>query len=271
MAAASIVQRGAASITWRATPWDADGLGVAATLEITGLAGADPADLAAALADLDTIAAAAGAALATTRVPAAAPALVAALTAAGWATVETSHPLTLALTGQRFGRAVPVADATPADAGELADLAGDGFDFSRFHEDPRIHASRARARYRRWIVDSLGNGDQVWIHRHREALAALMSFRRHGDHVQLLLGGCRRDLTLIAPMFWAGVLARLAAEGVATIATRVSAANGGALRLHEAFGFARAGTDLGLTKVYDASTLASPLSARAAPTTAERT
>ena len=154
--------------------------------------------------------------------------------------------------------------ATAADAGELADLAGDGFDYSRFHEDPRIHASRARARYRRGIVDSLGNGDQVWIHRHREALAALMSFRRHGDHVQLLRALQARTALDTA-------LVDAIAEGVATIATRVSAANGGALRLHEAFGFARAGTDLGLTKVYDASTLASPLSARAAPTTADRT
>lgn len=271
MAAASIVQRGAASITWRPTPWDADGLGVAATLEVTALTGADPGELAAALAELDQHAAAAGAALVTTRVPAAATATLAALAAAGWATVETSHPLTLALTGQRFGRAVAVADASAADAAELADLAGDGFDYSRFHEDPRIHPSRARARYRRWIVDSLGNGDAVWLHRHRGALAALMSFRRTGDHVQLLLGGCARDLTLIAPMFWAGVLARLAAEGVATIATRVSAANAGALRLHEAFGFVRAGTDLGLTKLYDPSALASPLAARAAPSTAERT
>ena len=106
MAAASIVQRGAASITWRPTPWDADGLGVAATLEVTALTGADPGELAAALAELDQHAAAAGAALVTTRVPAAATATLAALAAAGWATVETSHPLTLALTGQRFGRAV---------------------------------------------------------------------------------------------------------------------------------------------------------------------
>ena len=262
---------GSAALAWRATPWDADGLGVAATVEVTALTGADPADLAAALVALDGVAVAAGAALATIRVPAAATAIVTALTAAGWATVETSHPLTLALTGQAFGRAVAVTAATAADAAELADLAGDAFDYSRFHEDPRVHPSRARARYRRWIVDSLGNGDEVWLHRHRAALAALMSFRRHGDHVQLLLGGCRRDLTLIAPMFWAGVLARLAAEGVATIATRVSAANAGALRLHEAFGFVRAGTDLGLTKLYDPSALASPLAARAAPSTAERT
>jgi hypothetical protein len=111
----------------------------------------------------------------------------------------------------------------------------------------------------------------VWIHRHRGELAALMSLRRHGDHVQLLLGGCRRDRTLIAPMFWAGVLARLVADGVATVSTRVSAANAGALRLHAALGFAGAGTDLGLTRLYAPSTLASPLPARAAPTTAERT
>ena len=65
------ITRGDATVAWRTTPWDADGLGVAATLELTSITGADPAALAAALAEVDAVAAACGAALVTTRVAAA--------------------------------------------------------------------------------------------------------------------------------------------------------------------------------------------------------
>ncbi|MBK9029863.1 MAG: hypothetical protein IPL61_00725 [Myxococcales bacterium] len=270
------LRHGGAAITWRPTPWDAAGLGVAATLELVALAGADPAELAAALAEVDAIAATVGAALATTRVDADAAVARAALASAGYVEVERSAALTLALVERDprvvFGRAVAVAPATVADGPELGELAATAFDFSRFHEDPRIHPGRAQGRYRRWIVDSLGNGDEVWVHRHRGAIAALMSFRRRGPRVQLLLGGARPELGPLAPMFWAGVLARLRDEGVVVVDTRVSLANGPALRLHAAFGFAPTRTDVGATRIYDASTLASPpAGAPASPTTAERT
>ena len=182
---ARTVQHGDAAVTWRLTPWDAAGLGVAATVELTAVIGATPSALAAALAELDARAAAHGAALATTRVDADAGPVRAALVAAGYLEVERSQALTLALAEldprRVFGRAVAVEVATAADGPALADLAETAFAYSRFHEDPRVHPSRARARYRRWIVDSLGNGDEVWLHRHRGALAAVMSFRRRAS------------------------------------------------------------------------------------------
>lgn len=244
-------------IRWRPTPWDARGLGVS-TVELTAIEYADPAGLGPALAALDGALLAEGVGLATTRVPLADAALVAALIAAGYAHVETSHPLALDLAAWRPGRAAPAADATAADRDALIALATEGFDYSRFHEDPRVHPSRARARYASWIADSLdqhlaGAGDSVWVHHHRGLLAAVMSFRRRGERVQLYLGGTAAGLGLIAPMFWTGVLIRLRAEGVVHVDTRVSAANTGAVRLHAALGFATAGTDAGCTKIYDGS------------------
>lgn len=267
-----VVEHGTATVAWRPTPWDADGLGVAHTIELTALTGEGP-DLAAALAIVDAEAIAAGAALSTTRVDESATAAIAALTAAGYVAIERSCALRFDLTAPPrpiARRTVAIEPARLADAAALADLAGDGFDYSRFHEDPRIHVSRARARYRRWIVDSLGNGDEVWLHRHHGALAALMSFRRAGDHVQLLLGGVRRDLGPLASMFWAGVLGRLRDDGVTTVDTRVSVANDGAMRLHEAFGFAVTSRAIGATRIYDPDALASERASRL-PTTADRT
>ena len=267
-----VVDHGTATVAWRPTPWDADGLGVAHTIELTAVTGAD-ADLAAALATVDAEAIAAGAALATTRVDEAAVAELAALTAAGYRAIEQSCALRVDLAAPLppiARRAVAIEAATAADATALADLAGDAYEYSRFHEDPRIHPSRARARYRRWIVDSLGNGDLVWLHRHHGAVAALMSFRRAGAHAQLLLGGVRRDLGPLASMFWAGVLGGLRDDGVTTVDTRVSVANAGAMRLHEAFGFIVTARAVGATKLYSPDELASELTSRR-PTTAERT
>lgn len=247
---------GGVTLRWRPTPWDARGLGVS-TVELTGVSYGDPAALPAALAALDDALCADAIGLATTRVPLADAALVAALIGAGFAHVETSHPLALALAAHGLPqRTVAVEPAVAADRDALVALARDGFDYSRFHEDARIHPSRARERYARWIADSLdqslaGAGDEVWLHRHRGAIAAVMTFRRAGDRVQLYLGGTAAGLGLVAPMFWTGVLLRLRGEGVDRVDTRVSAANVAALRLHTALGFAITGTDAGCTKIYD--------------------
>lgn len=264
---------GGVRLAWRATPWDARGLGVS-TVELAEVAYADAAALPAALAALDR--ALAGVGLVTTRVPLADAPLVAALTAAGFAHVETSHAIALALGAAdpaTWRRAVAVEPATAADRDALVALARDGFDYSRFHEDPRIHPARARHRYALWIADSLdqslaGAGDTVWIHRHRGALAAVMSFRRHGERVQLYLGGTAPGLGLVAPMFWAGVLARLRGEGVVRVDSRISAANRGAVRLHAALGFAFAAPDAGCTRIYDGAVGSPPGST---PRTAVRT
>jgi len=249
---------GGVTLAWRPTPWDARGLGVA-TVELTAVTYQDARALPAALAALDDALIADGIGLASTRVASVDVALVDALTTAGFAPVERSHPLALGLaTASLPRRTVAVEVATVDDRDALVALARDGFDYSRFHEDVRIHPSRSRDRYARWIADSLaqqlaGTGDEVWVHRHHGALAAVMTFRRRADHVQLYLGGTAPGLGLVAPMFWTGVLARLRAEGVVTIDTRVSAANVAAMRLHAALGFAIIGADVGCTKIYDAT------------------
>jgi hypothetical protein len=84
--------------------------------------------------------------------------------------------------------------------------------------------------------------------------------------VQLWLGGVRPDVAMIAPMFWAAVLGRMRDQGTVAIDTRVSSANAGAVRLHDALGFVAAADELGATKIYASSRLAAAL-----PTTAERT
>jgi hypothetical protein len=273
MAAASIVQRGAAAITWRLTPWDADGLGRGRRRSSWSTA------------TMARLRRAGGGAGRARRRPAAAatrrwsprgsrpsgPRPWRRWPSPAGRAVETSHALTLDLAAwsppPSLRRAVAVEPATAADAPALAELAATAFDYSRFHEDPRIHPARARGRYRRWIVDSLSNGDEVWVHRRAGQVAALMSFRRVAPtQVELRLGGVAVGLGPLASMFWVGVLRGLAAQGVAAIATRVSAANAGALRLHDALGFARGPIAIGATKLYAPSLVAAP-----PPRTAVRT
>lgn len=245
-----------ASLRYRPTPWDARALGVP-TIELVSidLAAEDGGAAASLLSALDATCRARAIGLATVRIDAGRRPLKQALQDAGFAYVETSHPLTLVLRAGRgpdgsLRRTVPIEQATAADQAELAALARDAFDHSRFHEDPRIHPARARARYHGWIADSVARGDELWVHRRGGAIAALMTFAVRGTDVQLYLGGTRPGDELVAPMFWAAIVAMLRERGVAAIHTRVSAANLGALRLHLALGFVATATDLGFTRIY---------------------
>ncbi len=241
-------------LRWRPTPWDARALGIP-TIELLDL-DLDRDDAAGPLlAALEATCVAHGIGVATVRVDAGRRRLTQALQDAGFAYVETSHPLTLApLAGrpveQVFRRTVPIERATRADHVELAALARDAFDYSRFHEDARVHPARARDRYHGWIGDSFEHGDELWVHRRAAGIAALMTLKVTGDRAQLFLGGTRAGDSLVAPMFWTAVLAMLRDRGLASIATRVSAATLAALRLHLALGFVATATELGFTRIY---------------------
>jgi len=242
-----------ATLRWRDTPWDARALGVASA-EIVAIDG-DPAGAPPLLAELDRVAAAAGIGVIVVRLPAEARELKRHVQVAGYQFVETSHPLRLAPIPADLGpigrRRVAIEDAAGADRDPIAELARASFDHSRFHEDARVHPARARARHAGWIGDSFDRGDGCLIHRRAGGVAAIMTFRLDGAAATLFLGGTRPGLELIAPMFWAAVVAELAARGATRIDTRVSAANLGALRLHLALGFVARGTDHGFTRIYD--------------------
>jgi hypothetical protein len=242
------------ALRFRATPWDARALGVP-TIELLAIDLVRDDAAGPLLAGLEAACLARGVGLATVRIDAARRALTQALQRAGFAYVETSHPLALApLAGREiervFRRTVAIERATAADRDELAALARDAFDYSRFHEDARIHPARARARYHGWIGDSFARGDELWVHRRGGAIAALMTLAIDGDRVQLFLGGTRPGDALMAPMFWTAVVAMLRDRGMDAIATRVSAANLAALRLHLALGFVASATELGFTRIY---------------------
>ena len=242
-----------ARLRWRPTPWDARALGVD-TVEITELEVERDDAVPALLAAFEAEARARGAGLATLRVDAGRRALKQELQDAGFAYVETSHPLVLAPLGRELPpalrRTVGLERASEADRAELQALAHDAFEHSRFHEDPRVHPARARARYAGWIADSFAHGDELWLHRRGGRVAALMTLRVTGPRAQLYLGGTRDGEALIAPMFWAAVIVMLRDRGCASIATRVSAANLGALRLHLALGFVATATELGFTRIF---------------------
>lgn len=254
--AVETVAVGGAALTWRSTPWDQASLGIA-TAEILDLTGAS-AELPALLARFDAVCAERAVGLAITRIPATDRAAKLALQEAAWRFVETSHPLRLepipadlTTLGPIGRRRVPVERATVTDLPALSAIATAAFDHSRFHEDPRVHRDRARARHAGWIADTFARGDECLVHRDRAgAIVALMTYRIRGDAVALYLGGTRPGSELAAPMFWTGVLADLRDRGARTIDTRVSAANLGAMRLHLALGFVALGCDLGFARLY---------------------
>ncbi|MGE0869042.1 MAG: hypothetical protein AB7P03_10775 [Kofleriaceae bacterium] len=268
------ITRDGATVALRRAPWDEPCLGVP-VIELLEVTGESAAALDAALGAVDELCASDQIGLVTTRVAERAQPVVAALIRAGYCHVETSYPLRLApldVPGA-LRRGLAISPAVRADANALVDLAH-SFEHSRYLEDQRIHPARGRARTAQWIVDSLSNGDEVMVARRHAAIAAVMSWRRSGDVVRLLLGGTAPDAGPIAPMFWAAIVLELAGRGVRAIETRVSAANDAALRLHRALGFMAGEPDLGMTKIYPwgaAIVRTSPASAPRADPDASRT
>lgn len=136
-----------------------------------------------------------------------------------------------------------VEEATAADAGEVAELAGRCFTFSRFHADRRVELEQANAVKREWARNScLGRAANVYIVRVAGRIAGFLAvLKREGqagtEAVIDLIGvetehqgkGLGRLLTQRFIRDWSGRARQLC------VGTQM--ANIPALRLYESLGF----------------------------------
>lgn len=243
------------AVRYRATPWDERVFGFP-TAELLEVKYRDPARIEDLLTAYDRINADAGVRLVCTRIDANDRPLKEALARRDFHYVETSLVMANEAIGKYafeklFKRTVPLSKVESAgDIEQIRVLARDGFEYSRFHEDSRIDIERARERYYRWIDDLVAQGKQMLAYKAAGRVAAFMACEVHDGEVDLVLGGSAPEQGVVAPYFWASLLARLRDEGHRAVTARVSAANVRVLRLYISLFFNVRSVDLGFTKLY---------------------
>jgi hypothetical protein len=243
------------ALRYRATPWDARVFGCP-TAELVEIKYRDPARIRELLAAYDRLNADAGVRLVVTRIDANDRALKEELARGEFRYVETSlvmanDAIARHAFEKRFNRTVPLGAAESAeDMEQIRCIARDGFEYSRFHEDVRIDRGHARERYYRWIDDLVAQGKKILVYKAGGRVAAFMAYESRDGEVDLVLGGAARERGVVAPYFWASVLARLRDEGHRSAIARISAANVRVLRLYISLFFNVRSVDLGFTKLY---------------------
>jgi hypothetical protein len=244
------------ALRFRFTPWDARALGMG-TSELLEVRYKDPQRLPELLQAYDRENAAAGIRLGYTRIHADDRLLKEELARAGFRYVETS--MMVSCDGLKkhafekvFRRTVPLAPLTGAEAiAQVREIARDGFDYSRFHEDARIPLERARQRYYHWVDDLVAQGKHLVGYSTEGRVQAFMAYEVTEGRVTLILGGSRPGNGFVSPYFWASLMAQLRDAGHTSAQARVSAANVGVLRLYIGLFFNVKSVDLGFNKLYE--------------------
>jgi hypothetical protein len=243
------------ALRYRATPWDERAFGYP-TAELLEVKYRDPARIAELLAAYDRVNADAGVRLVVARIDANDRQLKEELARREFRYVETSlvmanDAMAKHAFEKRFHRTLALGPAESAhDMEQIRCIARDGFEYSRFHEDVRIDRGRSRERYYRWIDDLVAQGKKILVYKAGDRVAAFMAYDVRDGEVDLVLGGAAPERGVVAPYFWASVLARLRDEGHRSAIARISAANVRVLRLYISLFFNVRSVDLGYTKLY---------------------
>jgi hypothetical protein len=167
-----------------------------------------------------------------------------ALGALDFACIDFSLQMTLASMKKRPRPTVTaqVRPATAADHGGIEAMAGTAFDFGRYHRDRRFPRELANKRFAVWVRKSLqqpGPGMKFLVLGPVGRPNAFMFLEVKQDKAQLWLGGVAREASngLLGPMLFAGMLDALEAEGVRSVAAKISAANTGVMNIYSYLGF----------------------------------
>lgn len=139
-------------------------------------------------------------------------------------------------------RSLEVREARGEDHAAIIGIAGSSFDFGRYHRDPRFPRKLADRRFAVWVEKHLqapGTGTRFFVAGPGGAPWAFMFCDVNKSAAAWNLGGVSRTSSngLLGPMFFAGVLDALEAEGVKSIHSKISAANTAVLNIYSALGF----------------------------------
>lgn len=230
----------------RETPWDARALGQP-TLDIVELSlaaesGAEAADDADLFGRLAVLCAEGATALVTARIAADRRAAIGRMQAAGFRYVETVYRLSCRNVARyqppaRYAATIELREARPADRDALIEQAADSFRYGRFAEDPAIPDEVNRRRQIDWMEGLLAGRARVLVADADGAPGGFMAFRVEDGVADLVLGGTRPNLGILAYPLWIAVMRVLKQEGVARAETTISAANIGVVNLYGALGF----------------------------------
>jgi hypothetical protein len=141
-----------------------------------------------------------------------------------------------------------VRPATPADQPGIAGIAGEAFDFGRYHRDHRFPRTLADKRFAAFVQTSLDRpapGTRFFVLGPEGAPRAFMYLTMQGGKAQWWLGGVAREASngLLGPMLFAGVLDALEALGVRSVTAKISAANTGVMNIYSHLGFSASGPE----------------------------
>jgi len=122
---------------------------------------------------------------------------------------------------------------------DVATIAHEMFNFSRFHEDPHITNEKANLRIKSWVLDMKNQDVKTLISKDADDNIRGFMIYEIENHktAKLVLGGCIASERASAPFFWATVIDELKNAGFSKIRTTISAANSGVLSLYLNLGF----------------------------------
>jgi hypothetical protein len=129
--------------------------------------------------------------------------------------------------------------ATSDDYLEVASIAKNVFNYSRFHEDPFIDKQNVNNRMSMWAEDMFNQGIPLIVSRNvAGGLDAFLFYRIDAEgKVELILGGCLPDKGFLAPFFWASFMELFIQQGYKKIETKISASNIVIANIYISFGF----------------------------------
>ena len=177
---------------------------------------------------------------------------------AGFIPVEVSYVVELnkvdSFSGSKlFKKTLNLIQAEVGDFKQIFEVAGQMFNFSRFHESPFIETSAANRRMANWVTD-LENTEEIECVVTRDSqnkVNGFMFFRRHQNgHTELVLGGMLPGFEVKAASFWNSVLLLLKELGTKKVTTTISAANSGVVSIYKFFDFKFKNTYLDFHKHY---------------------
>lgn len=161
----------------------------------------------------------------------------------GFTCVDLALSVNLARLSQRPRtiRPATLRSPVPEDHAAIKAIAGNAFDFGRYHRDPRFPRALADRRFARWVEQALiaPTPDQRFlVSGPAGAPNAFMFFTAHADRADWHLAAvARTGSTVPGPMLFAGALEQMEQEGVRQVSSRISAANTSVLNIYAALGF----------------------------------
>jgi len=125
------------------------------------------------------------------------------------------------------------------DINQLKEIAGNAFEYSRFHEDPFLDIPKCKLRYINWIDDLITQDKKVFIYKtsKNEVISFMFYEYLKEDKVELILGGSKNSYGYITPSFWSSLMTLLQKKGVKKIDVLVSASNIQIFNLYIKLGF----------------------------------